>query len=351
MIFDKNQTVFPSEFQKNVWVLGRAVLPLDITLPGIIDAEMREGCIQIYRFTQELLEDMYNNPNKYNERSPAVCLVYLLDWCVKEGAFLDENGFEWILPPEKADKIMSKSGLSLLEPLGFLFSIKNEHTFIKNDNYPLLLKYWYKLYRLGPKGSAVRLRNLQACDFRLFSKAKRQTIEDLLNLVSAPDHVCIKELHEYVMAKGAKKESGSYKYTYKKEPMVTFDQKPCVLISFRLETSDSLSSYISIINTQPDKKQLVSFIENKTECCISCGHKLCKKGADVFICFPCGSRTGIEYRHAGITDVLGVKLQPGCRYDINKGNKENKNYSNEDIKMLKRMLDIRFAQIDNQSRG
>ena len=68
MIFNVNQTEFSNKFQKDIWELGKTVLPLEITLAGIDDSEMREGCTQIYNFSQELLEDMYNNPEKYEGR-------------------------------------------------------------------------------------------------------------------------------------------------------------------------------------------------------------------------------------------------------------------------------------------
>lgn len=322
MTFDVNQTEFPSEFQKKVWIMGKRVLPLEVTLTDIDDLETREGCIQIYNFTQEILEDMYINPSKYTDNRPFTYSVYLFNWMLRDGAVPSENGLCWIIPVSQKN---FENHFSYLAPFGFTYVDKGEYKIMSNDKYPLLLKYWRIMEQLGPKGSAERWGYIQICDFRLFSKTRKNTLDDLLRTISDRNRLYFKELHDYVINKGAKREpninGGSYKY--KNERVLVFDQNiSCILIPY----FGQLERFINEAKKQPDKEKLISYIQNELVLCRNCGSKNCS-----------GRSVEVE----GVKRMICV-----CHEEIGKLHKPDFEYNDDDITMLKRLIDIKFSLID-----
>ena len=63
--FNKNQEEFSNYIQKNIWVYGTRLLPLETTLPYVPE-ELKESCIDLYNFTYHLLSDMHNNITEYD---------------------------------------------------------------------------------------------------------------------------------------------------------------------------------------------------------------------------------------------------------------------------------------------
>jgi len=342
VVFDVNQRDFKNKFQKDVWELGKTILPLEITMTGIVDSELREGCTQIYNFSHDVLEDMYNNIEKYEDNAADYYLAGFLCELIKGKAVLDESELSWKIPVLKNKW---EEMFSLLAPFGFSYMVKTDCVILQNKKYPLYLKYWYKLHKLAPNGAANR-GTIGACDFRYFSKAKRQTVDDLLLGLSDKDRACFKELHDYVVALGAKKQTDLFRYNYKKEHVILFDKNPCILVSYKTQSKNSLKDFIAIVKKQSDSSQICTYITNKTEVCVPCGHPLCKTSNEIFLCFPNGDGSRVR-QDIKTFEVDGVTMRASCRYDVNKGNKNNDFYTDEDVSMIKRLVDIRFAQINN----
>ena len=68
MFFDPNQTEFLNEYQRIIWQYGTHIVPPEVSLADIEDEEVREGCMQIYDCTMEILKDMYDHSEEYTER-------------------------------------------------------------------------------------------------------------------------------------------------------------------------------------------------------------------------------------------------------------------------------------------
>lgn len=80
MVFDVNQIEFITPRQKVIWNAGRQIVPIDASLADISDLELLEGCMQIYKWTQEYFEDIYNYPKKYSGyEQKDVRLIYVLN--------------------------------------------------------------------------------------------------------------------------------------------------------------------------------------------------------------------------------------------------------------------------------
>ena len=69
MMFDKNQTNFPSEAHRTIWDAGRHILPLEIALPqevrDKIPSYMADSCEQLQKYFLHILNDLYENPDVY----------------------------------------------------------------------------------------------------------------------------------------------------------------------------------------------------------------------------------------------------------------------------------------------
>jgi len=357
MRFDVNQTEFQTGYHKSIWHRGISVLPLEITLNGISAPETREGFTQIYNFTLELLWDMYNNSDRYSDLS---FLHIHRDYAI-EHFFRTVGG--WAASKEfddsglclkmiiKDDEALKKFYLvlSLLEAFGFSCSNQNEYKVLGNNKYPLLLKYmsifYSAAYLMTAKAPAKRAGLIQNCDFRVFSRVKPQGIEDLLYTLPDKSRAFYQELHNYVTEKGAKKESGFYRYKYKNEHIVSFDYKPSIFISYKLKTGNSMDKFITELIKQPDKNNLLDYIKNETTICYHCGLSTCKTYVEYFICTPRGRVRHPHFnRHNDKIRFNEVELQPGCRYHLDD---VTQSFNEDEIKILKRLIDVRFAQITN----
>ena len=319
--YDVNQTEFISKFQKEAWRLGKSVLPLETTLPGIKDEETREGCEQIFRFTHEVIADMYNDSAKYdNDKPPKRYLTYNLDLLMKlSGVRLSGDALYWIVPSSDAYK---KSGIKWLEPFGFVYKmIDGEHA-VANDKYPLFIKYWDKMYRLGPKGNAIRLYYLWTCDFRLFSKAKKFTTADYLRMLPDRNKPFFMELNDYVLKKGAKRDVFSYKY--KNQHLLGIDQ----MGYFTIPCQGYFNEIVDEAKAQPDADALLEYIRNELRRCNGCNPK----------CGGGGVRK-IDVNGQQIPSCVGGGIILGKM-------KENPFYDERDIMMLKRIMDIKANLID-----
>ncbi|MCL2058257.1 MAG: hypothetical protein FWH01_04245 [Oscillospiraceae bacterium] len=69
MLFDINQTDFPSKKHKAVWFCGVLVMPEELSLSvkvmGLMDADLYESCRQMRLFMLHTLSDIYENAERY----------------------------------------------------------------------------------------------------------------------------------------------------------------------------------------------------------------------------------------------------------------------------------------------
>ena len=332
MIFDVNQTEFKNDFQKQIWTFGKSVLPLEVTLVGIEDPETREGFTQVHQFIHDVLEDMYNNPDDDEARKGfGHYVTYAIKEFVSEGNF-DESGLRWLVPENKIknNKFIEKQQSFMKYLKKFGFSCSDEGVF-SNEKSPLLLKYWYRMYNKRTK-STEWVNYIWECDFRVFTKEKRRTIEDLLRTLPDKNRPKFQELHDYAISKGAKREPSylaGYSYKYKNKRVLILGSNSSVTIPTGEWTSTGpqrLESFIHEAKTQEDGDKLIAFIQNAiTRCTPQCRYK-------------CG--------YTVVFDIEGVKralcINAYCRDIL----QINPCFNDEDIHLLKRMIDVKLKQVD-----
>ena len=336
--FDVNQTAFPSERSKEIWYLGKNILPLDISLAEITDAEMREGCRQIYQLTREILADMYLMPEQY----PAQKFDLLFNRFIKFGAVIDASGHNWLMPGAVFNKFISHFGdfETMLRKFGFSSSAVGSSIILSNEKFPLFLKYWYPLFTLCQKHGI----GILSCDFRLFAKKYQLTIDDFLRTQTDRNKEYFKELHQHAISKGAILKTNfqyrKFRYINKSECVMVFEDcypQPAVAVLYNNQYSKkrdpwtSFDLFMSIVDKQPDKDELAQYLQQHICVCTACAGKrtsdaCCGRWVDIH-----GKRLRLSVCHTELCRYFDTPESPGA-FDY-------------DIQMLKRMIDIRVEQI------
>ena len=337
-IFDVNQTDFSDEQSKEIWFIGKSIVPLEISLADISDAEMREGCTQIHKFISEMLWDMYCKHANYSSQN----LDLLLNRFIRFGR-IDESGCNLILPADAFKKHTRnfENFKNVFDSRGFIVSEIDNEILLRNSRYPLLLKYLYAYSKPSQKYGV----NVVSCDFRVFTKKYKLTLDDFLRTQSDKYKIVFTNLHDYAIAKGAKLDTHNqyrrYTYIYKSEYILVFGMKPSIVVPYNNQYSKKRDSWIAFdlfmseVEKQEDKENLIQYIQDNILLCNAC------KGRKI------GPKTQSECC-GHLLDIYGVKrLAASCHPEIEKSFTVNESQEsiNYNLKMIKRMIDIRVSQI------
>ena len=153
------------------------------------------------------------------------------------------------------------------------------------------------------------------------------------------------ELHDYAIAKGMKaemKDPYTFRYVYKKLYSLTLHNLPVrISVPYRLDNGKHVPSqferFIDAAESQPDNDALILYIQKNIGICDGCRYRAegRKKPNE-----RCGMWVNIRgsKRLSAMCNAAISKYHRGKPYLV---------YTDEDIKMLKRMIDIRIIQIDN----
>lgn len=320
MIFDTNQTEFVNDYQRDIWEIGIQVIPLNVSLADIADPDVRTGCAQVYQCTMEILTDMYENTTQYEGARPLDYLLFAFEWT---------TGIRKVPAGVKKNKGLYEHILEKLGRFGFDFGVE---TRVSNTRYPLFIKYWCLLQKYG---------NPQFCDFRVFTPGYKpmRTYDDLIRPLSDQEERYARDLYDHALDIGAKRLSYNkykpYAFVYqKKHVLVLSNNGLLAVVPYKNQytagdVNVDLQSFIEIAKRQPDSKELLTYIQQEIVLCRNCSNINC----------------------SGLTvDVAGVKRRVAyCHTEIGKvhssGDNHNR-YTDYDIAMLKRMMDIRMIQID-----
>lgn len=335
-LFDVNKTDF-NDKNKQLWYLGKNIVPLEISLENIMDNETREGCAQIYFLTKKIISDMYMNPGLY----PFQTFDLLFNSFIRCGAVIDGNC--WLVPFKTYKKYINHFGdfQAVQDKYGFKAEDVGENIRLTNLEYPLFLKYWYPLFKLSQKRGVSVL----SCDFRLLSKKYKLTAEDFIR--TQPDRIkpFFAELGEYAVSKGAKLITSfryrKYRYFYKKECVLIFEDVnfcPCAVVPYNNQYSKKQDPWAAFeifaaeAEKQPDSEKLIDFIRKKICLCTACSNR--KDGAK-----------SENERCGHLLDIHGERLiASSCHNELCLLLDEKS--GQKDIALMKRMIDLRIAQAD-----
>jgi len=331
MLFNPNQTEFASDYQRIIWQYGTHIVPPEVSLADVDDPETREGCMQIYDCTMEILEDMYRHPEEYNPERPRWYTGDYLTWLVNSNT------------PIKHHRETFSRYLQKIPHFGF--SYDQDINAWSNDRYPLFCEYYPRLVSLAKERKQNLGGYLDRRDFRLFAKRITLSLDDLLRPLSYIDRAYIRELHEYALSKGLKaemKDPYTFRYLYKKLYSLTLGNNPAhVRVQYRLDNAKpimgSFERFLEIAESQPDNDALVQYIKNNIGICDGCRYRAEGRKKSNERCGQWVEIRGARRLSAVMCTAAISKYHRGKPYIV---------YTDEDVQMLKRMIDIRIEQID-----
>jgi len=176
------------------------------------------------------------------------------------------------------------------------------------------------------------------------NKKHKMGINDLLKTKTQEEGI-YKDLHDYAISKNLKLETNNkyrrFRYSYKKEYVLVLD--PYISVQYNNQYSkkrnswESFDLFLKIVEKQSDKNELIKFIQKEICLCHSCAYrKIGPKNDDEC----CGHWL----------NIYGVKRKvASCHPEFSKCHlkKELQIYTDYEIKLLKRMIDIRILQIES----
>jgi len=336
MRFDPNQTDFPSPRHRAIWDEGRRIVPLEVSLADVADPGMREGCTQIYNWTREYFARIYEDPSPFAGQTPFGMFRLLDD--VAEDADITGEGLVFGLKKYRQLLNLRKYHLRDLPLVGLEIVDGPGYKTLVNKSYPLFCKYFKLFYEAAYRKKVNRSDYLACNDFRVLAPKYNRTLDDLLRVLPDTLKAYAAGMNEYALEKGAKLESHRYyaffRYKYKKETLLMLKQNWWRYTPLDIAVPyGGLEAFLVLAEAQPDGEELIAYIQKELCACDACDGR--KKA---------GQRCGEEW-----VNIRGVWRLPAlCHRDISKwkASKRNLKYSDYDIQMLKRMIDIRVMQID-----
>jgi len=177
-------------------------------------------------------------------------------------------------------------------------------------------------------------------------KRIKPTLDDLIRPLSSTEQVYFQELHEYAITKGMKIkiESETYfRYTYNKLYSLVLRTNPTrIIVPFELKnTLDKFTRFLEIAEKQSDADALVKYIQDNIGICDGCAANTASRERD--------RKKGIKKKCGYYWVIIRETKHLSCSAStINKYRYGKESiFNDEDIQMLKRMIDIRVMQIDN----
>ncbi len=149
-----------------------------------------------------------------------------------------------------------------------------------------------------------------------------------------------RELHEFALSKGLKaelKNPYTIRYLYKKLYSFELHNHPFrVQVIYRLDNKrvliESLDRFLQVAREQPDRDALIAYIQG-----------------GICVCTACNGARAFDKRCGVWVDIDGVRRLASmpCNAGIGKYRRgKDTRYTEEDVRMLKRLLEVRLEQVD-----
>jgi len=206
MIFDKNQSAFPSERHREVWWWAVGLVPPSESLTDQVKAlcsgDVLEGCYQWYDYFSELCEDMYENNDIYSRASARQYRDILENIAANGepcGDSITRDIAAWNKYREKYDKNDADKldgCLGALERAGLKRECNNGGVIFSNTKYPKIF-HAMKTFEQSPNVRKTPARHHFAhCEFRQLFKSYSANYDELLRRVSDESRDIARAIHE-----------------------------------------------------------------------------------------------------------------------------------------------------------
>ena len=183
-------------------------------------------------------------------------------------------------------------------------------------------------------------------EFNQSAKRIKLSLDDLLRPLSVTERAYFSDLHEYVIKKGMKLkiESETYfRYTYKKLYSLVLRTNPTrIIVPYTLKNiPDKFERFLEVAEKQPDADLLIKYIQDNIGVCDGCAANIASRERDK----KKGIKKKCGYYWVNIREAKRLSCASSTINKYRYG--KELVFNDEDIQMLKRMIDIRVMQIDN----
>jgi len=212
MVFDRAQSTFPSQFQREVWWWAVGIVPLEESLPGAVrekcGPEVLGGCYQWHAYFEELCEDMYTHPEAYLPASARQYRDILEN--IAAGGEPRGDGVVWTAEAWAAyrdrlnrSKAYVAGGVSLdpclkaLGRAGLACGYAAGGVVFRQEKYPKIF-HAMAVFERSPEVRQTPARHHFAhCEFRQLYKNYSDNFESLIRRCSDESHDILHSVHEY----------------------------------------------------------------------------------------------------------------------------------------------------------
>lgn len=232
MIFDKNQCVFDSDFQRDVWWWAIGLVPPSDSLTDAVkekcDKNVLDGCYQWYDYFSALCADMYANPESYRPASPRQYRD-ILERIAADG-FLQDNAMVWALSDWNsfaskinkskaylADGVQLDFCMAALERTGLCKLQAGDKVIFKQTQYPMVF-YAMQAMERSPDSRKTPVRHHFAhCEFRQLFKSYSADYKELMRRASDESLLITAAMHDFCKSLKIQRyiHFGIIKYKYK----------------------------------------------------------------------------------------------------------------------------------------
>jgi len=173
MLFDKNQTDFPTPKHRRIWYCGALIMPEELSLSdkvrALMDADLYESCRQMRLFMLHLLCDMYENAERY-DFEPWQIFGFWLNMADNEIRHGESDRLDVTTTMRGKSMAANAKGLYAgnLANTGVEFIARDDKIEIENKLYPRMFRAMKALqqYVRVKKERAGLENSFQICDFR-----------------------------------------------------------------------------------------------------------------------------------------------------------------------------------------
>jgi hypothetical protein len=224
MFFDKNQSVFPSEFQREVWWWAVGIVPPADSLTGEVkkqcSPDVLEGCYQWHAYFQTLCDDMYENAEAY---APATARQYrdILEKISAEGVIAENcvNGggvsgggdgvvwgaAEWNAYRDRVNRgkpyitqgVALDACLRALARTGLACELNESCAIFSFPDYPKI----FHAMQVFERSPGIRLtparHHFAHCEFRQLFKSYNANYDELMRRASDESLYITRTIHDY----------------------------------------------------------------------------------------------------------------------------------------------------------
>jgi len=292
MLIDKDNPSYNSEVQEAVWNTAANLVPLEITLP-LIPEKLHKPCIDLYNFTKDILNDLYENADEYGitstENNAVIFYFWHLVFMFKKFQFVENSHFAGFFISSHEYKKSRKNDVCVATELMYTrygFKVTFEDTVkITNTHYPGMMKAVFELLTSAYMNYNVNCTQyLLTCDFRALVNYRRTYVDTLAKLNSKSRKIA-EQIVDFGAGIGVKPTKNTYynRVEFKTKSKIVFiidvygKKELKINIGFAELDGEAFKMIEQVIDTYNDAGEFTEYLRKNLKKCTNCIQDCIKK--------------------------------------------------------------------------